>query len=108
MVRSREECNYKYRSVPAHKVAHFFPQLVTETMFCADNNLNTEVGTCWGDSGGPAIRRTWDEEAGAEVFTLVGVVSGNPAGCLETRLYPDYYTFIGHPKVKYYSGIHKW
>ena len=69
--------------------------------------MPTTTSTRGGDSGGPAIRRTWDEEAGAEVFTLVGVVSGNPAGCLETRLYPDYYTFIGHPKVKYFSGIHR-
>ena len=69
-------------------------------MFCANNNLNDDVGTCYGNSGGPVIRRNWDSDGGADVFTLVGVVSGNPAGCIRnTLLVPDFYTFLGDSKV---------
>ena len=49
-------------------------------------------------SGGPVIKRNW--ENGAEVFTLVGVVSGNPGGCSIYRPYPDFYTFVGKQKVE--------
>ena len=52
-------------------------------------------------SGGPVIRRNWDRDDGADVFTLVGVVSGNPATCIRnTLLFPDLYTFIGDSKVE--------
>ena len=50
------------------------------------------------NSGGPVIKRNWDN--GAEVFTLVGVVSGNPGGCSIYRAYPDFYTFVGEQKVE--------
>ena len=50
-------------------------------------------------SGGPVIKRNWDN--GAEVFTLVGVVSGNPVGCsILSAAYPDFYTFVGEQKVQ--------
>ena len=45
-------------------------------------------------SGGPVIRRNWDRDDGADVFTLVRVVSGNPL------LFPNLYTFIGDSKVE--------
>ena len=100
-IRSRAECNYKYRRVDSYTKKKRIPKLVTEAMFCANNNINDDVGTCYGDSGGPVIRRHWDREEGADVFTLVGVVSGNPAGCIRnTLLFPDLYTFIGNSKVK--------
>ena len=52
-------------------------------------------------SGGPVIRRNWDRDDGADVFTLVGVVSGNPATCIRnTLLFPDLYTCIGDSKVE--------
>ena len=52
-------------------------------------------------SGGPVIRRNWDRDDGGDVFTLVGVVSGNPATCIRnTLLFPDLYTFIGDSKVE--------
>ena len=99
-VRSRAECNHKYQRVRNRTRNIYFPELLTEAMFCADHNLNNDVGTCYGNSGGPAIRRIWDQEQGAEVFTLVGVVSGNPAGCTRnTLLIPDFYTFLGESKV---------
>ena len=51
-------------------------------------------------SGGPVISRNWDRDDGADVFTLVGVVSGNPATCIRnTLLFPDLYTFVGESKV---------
>ena len=43
-IRSREECNYIYDNTPLRVrfgLEVFLPQLVTETMFCADSNLNT-------------------------------------------------------------------
>ena len=51
-------------------------------------------------SGGPVIKRNWDN--GSEVFTLVGVVSGNPGGCPGGiyKAYPDFYTFVGEQKVE--------
>ena len=48
-------------------------------------------------SGGPVIKRNWVN--GSEVFTLVGVVSGNPGGCSIFKAYPDLYTFVGEQKV---------
>ena len=47
-IRSREECNYVYNNTD-RKVKRglelFLPELVTESMFCADSTLNTgEVG----------------------------------------------------------------
>ena len=98
-VRSREECNDKYHSISNFTRNFYLPELVTEVVFCADHNLNDDVGTCYGDSGGPVIRRNWDRKERAEVYTLVGVVSGNLGGCRRTREYPDHYTFLGHNKV---------
>ena len=48
VIRSREECNYVYNNTD-RKVKRglelFLPELVTESMFCADSTLNTgEVG----------------------------------------------------------------
>ena len=48
-IRSREECNYKYQSVSNFTRNRRIPQLVTEVMFCANNNVNEDVGTCYGD-----------------------------------------------------------
>ncbi len=48
-IRSREECNYKYQKVDNYTINRRIPQLVTEVMFCANNNVNDDVGTCYGD-----------------------------------------------------------
>ena len=77
----------------------YYPQLLTEVMFCADHNVNKDIGTCYGDSGGPAIKKVLDEKDWSERFTLVGIVSGNPKGCRGFREYPDYFTLIGHEQV---------
>ena len=34
-----------------------------------------------------------------EFYVLVGIVSGNPIGCTDSRVYPDYFTYIGHQNV---------
>ena len=39
-----------------------------------------------------------------EFYVLVGIVSGNPIGCTDSRVYPDYFTYIGHQNV---SGNNK-
>ena len=64
-------------------------------MFCADSNLEDNIGTCYGDSGGPSMIK--DEEG--VFYILMGVVGGNPGGCGKTQEYPDYFTFIGHEKI---------
>ena len=40
-----------------------------------------------------------------EFYVLVGIVSGNPIGCTDSRVYPDYFTYIGHQNV---SGNNNW
>ena len=60
-VRSKAECDYKYnntKSVQSRlRVRQFLPDLVSSSLFCADNNLNQRIGVCHGDSGGPSIIR---------------------------------------------------
>ena len=61
-IRSKEECNYQFqnniRRVDALRITAFLPDLITDSMFCADSTLNQEgTGTCDGDSGGPAVIR---------------------------------------------------
>ena len=61
-VRSKAECDYKYnntKSVQSRlRVRKFLPDLVSSSLFCADNNLNQRIGVCHGDSGGPSIIRS--------------------------------------------------
>ena len=61
-IRSKEECNDKFSSTVSRqdqlRVQAFIPDLLIDSMFCADNNLDDNlVGVCNGDSGGPAIYR---------------------------------------------------
>ena len=61
--RSKEECDYrttslgKSNSIVRERIEAWMPQLTSDVLFCADADLNPEVGTCRGDSGGPAIER---------------------------------------------------
>ena len=63
-IRSKEECNYQFqnnvRRLDALRIKAFLPDLITDSMFCADSILNQETGTCNGDSGGPALIRYLD------------------------------------------------
>ena len=54
------------------------------------------MGTCKGDSGGPAITRRFYD--GSFHYTVLGVVSGNPRP-LNCGLLPDFYTYVGNEKV---------
>ena len=59
-IRSKAECDYKFKNAGSFhrdKVTRIMPQLSQDILFCADGNLNTEIGTCKGDSGGPAVQK---------------------------------------------------
>ena len=61
-IRSKQECNDKYNVTGGRqhqaRVKAFLPDLLPDSMFCADSNLDgNQVGVCDGDSGGPAIFR---------------------------------------------------
>ena len=59
-IRSKAECDYKFRNAGSFnrdRVTRLMPQLTEDILFCADGNLNTQIGTCQGDSGGPAIQK---------------------------------------------------
>ena len=36
---------------------------------------------------------------GTEQFTLVGIVNGNPRGCRDKRLFPDFHASVGNEEV---------
>merc|ERR1712241_1066619 len=64
-----------------------------------DGNVNSVIGTCHRDSGGPLIKKEIDLTDGSQTYTLVGVVNGNPKGCRAERDFPDYHTSIGNAEV---------
>ena len=98
------------------------PDLLPPLMFCTDGNVNNAIGTCHGDSGGPLIKkycfafasfvlykikfeftfvsRDIDAVNATEKYVLVGIVNGNPRGCRDNRLFPDYHASIGNEEVR--------
>ena len=56
-IRKNYYCDEKYRKLSASQISYSFPNLTIPEMFCADGNLNPTIGTCYGDSGGPALIR---------------------------------------------------
>ena len=60
-VRSKSECDFMYSNNLSRqdeaRVRRNLPDLVSSTLFCADNNLDKKIGTCNGDSGGSSIVR---------------------------------------------------
>ena len=59
-IRSQEECNFKFRNAGFQlneTVYTHMPQLTEDTIFCADATIGSQIGTCIGDSGGPALQK---------------------------------------------------
>ena len=73
-VKFNAECNQQYERVaPPDQLRVRLPQLLTSFMFCAGTD-NEDSCTSPGDSGGPAFRRIWSNNAGR--YELIGVLSG--------------------------------
>ena len=121
-VRSKSECDFMYSNnlsrLDKLRVRRFLPDLVSSSLFCADNNLDRRIGTCNGDSGGPSVIRysqsSWSPTEtspvniyfrefvdGSRRFTLVGVIKGSLACSASSTgtYFPDLYTFVAHEKV---------
>ena len=59
-VRSSQECDHRYAYAgpsAIEEVRTFLPKLTNSVLICADAALDTQVGVCNGDSGGPAFYR---------------------------------------------------
>ena len=58
-IRSKAECDYKLSNAGSFQniVDILMPQLSEDILFCADASINTQGGTCRGDSGGPAVQK---------------------------------------------------
>ena len=58
-IRSKAECDYKLSNAGSYqnRVDILMPQLSEDILFCADASINTQGGTCTGDSGGPAVQK---------------------------------------------------
>ena len=102
--RSNEECNQKLQKLPdfvfdKYNLGWELPDNLRPSQFCADNNLDSKVRTCPGDSGGPAIVREYVH--GRDQFTIIGITSGGLGGrtCEENYGVPDWYTYVAHYEV---------
>ena len=63
-VRSKFECGHPLSLAGPDKiddVRKFLPKLTSSELFCADSSLDSQAGSCNGDSGGPAFIR-WGEK----------------------------------------------
>ena len=82
-----------------YQIKLILPELLKSSQFCADNNLDQEVKTCKGDSGGPSIIRDFVD--GSDQFTIIGITSGGLGGvsCSGKHGVPDWYTFVAHHEV---------
>ena len=60
-IKSIGECTYRFKDPGAiyrDRVNAYMPELIKENiLFCAESDLNSELGTCHADSGGPAIQK---------------------------------------------------
>ena len=61
-IRLKQECDHNFGAAGvehgqfiANNVQRVMPNLTLDILFCARANLNSQVGTCIGDSGGPAV-----------------------------------------------------
>ena len=56
-IRKRIICDKRYENIDEFRLSQYLPNMTLPSMFCASSNLGNGVGTCYGDSGGPAIIR---------------------------------------------------
>ena len=59
-IRSKDECDDKFKNsgyLYSDQIKSYMPRYTEEILFCANANLNQQSGTCFGDSGGPAIQK---------------------------------------------------
>ena len=59
-IRSKEECDHKYEAVSKEYYDYYLPEKLKKFQFCA-GNVDENVRTFYGDSGGPAFIRRWSE-----------------------------------------------
>ena len=57
-IRKRIICDRRYENIDEFRLSQYLPNMTLPSMFCASSNLGDGVGTCYGDSGGPAIIRS--------------------------------------------------
>ena len=60
VIRSNAECNFKYSQLgrlDQLRLATQLPNNLVSSQYCADNNVNENIVTCHGDSGGPSFVR---------------------------------------------------
>ena len=64
LYRSNAFCNYKYGVLNMTEALDgpfiinlTMPELLPPQMYCTDGNVNGVIGTCYGDSGGPHIKK---------------------------------------------------
>ena len=57
-IKSKEECDHKYESVSKEYYDYYLPEKLKKVQFCA-GNVDENVRTFYGDSGGPAFIRRW-------------------------------------------------
>ena len=76
-IRSNDECNYFYKNTvrrsDALRVQIFLPELINDSMFCANSNVGDKIGTCHGDSGGPSFVRSVLTKYPMIIFTNQGI-----------------------------------
>ena len=53
----------------------------------------------------PTHQNSGSRDDNGEAYVLVGVVIGNPVGCRDVRVYPDFFTYIGHKEVSFKSTV---
>ena len=60
-IKSIGECTYRFNNPGAiyrNQVNAYMPELIKDNiLFCAESDLNSDLGTCHADSGGPAIQK---------------------------------------------------
>lgn len=86
---SERTVNPKLRST----IETALPEMFKDTLVCAGNALNSRVGTCAGDSGGPLIMYKTDLNTFKKTFFLFAVLYGGVVNC-DNSVYPSIYNTV--------------